>query len=214
MNKLSISRGNSKIGNIPNISLTPGPCGSCAKDVPCWAEGKGTCYAHKAYQQYPATRAAWDGNLALLKKYPVEYWIDLDAFLHRTKKDRFLFHVGGDIPNRQYLTEMLKAAHDHDDIKFLCFTKRYDLAGQAPVVRPDNLSLVISRWPDWRTEQGVELGKHFPSAYMVPKGENYLDVYPELKGETVYRCKDDCTHCRQCWNLPHSKVKGVLFDEH
>lgn len=212
MNKLSISRGNSKLGNIPNISLTPGLCGSCAKDVPC----RGTCYAHKAYRQYPRTRAAWDGNLKLWQEDTDEYWMQLKSFLSRTEKDRFRFHVAGDIPSMQYMCSIVvTAAEVFPHIKFLCYTKRYDyLFEMRDVKLPPNLSLVVSRWPGWRTEQGIELGKHFPSAYMVPKGESYTDVYPELHGEIVFRSPGDCTHCRQCWNLPHSMVKGVLFDEH
>jgi len=48
--KISISDKNSKLGKIPNISLTP--IASCPNCSTC----KSKCYALKAYRQYPASK--------------------------------------------------------------------------------------------------------------------------------------------------------------
>ena len=62
MAKIHISDKNSKLGRIPNISLTPGI--TCSPEA-CKTCLKGGCYALKAYRQYKRTRTAWDENTEL-----------------------------------------------------------------------------------------------------------------------------------------------------
>ena len=66
---MAISRGNSKLGKVPNISLPPvKSCGNCKQCAP-------DCYALKSYKQYKNVRASWDYNFDLYKSEPGRYFI-------------------------------------------------------------------------------------------------------------------------------------------
>ena len=72
---MAISSGNSKLGNIPNISLTPiKACGNCSA---CSAD----CYALKAYRMYKGTKASWDAFFTATKNAKVA------SFLHHLVTD-------------------------------------------------------------------------------------------------------------------------------
>lgn len=66
--KLHISNGNTKLGQVPNISFPP--VKTCRKKVPCAKDG---CYALKFYRMWPAVKNAWDENYKLYKKDPAQF---------------------------------------------------------------------------------------------------------------------------------------------
>lgn len=135
---MKISEGNSKLGKIPNISMTPikacGNCKSCASK----------CYALKAYRQYPATKAAWDHNLDAAKNDPKTYFGDIQAYLIKSRPKYFRWHVSGDILNQEYFGHMVSIAILNPKTTFLAFTKMHSLDYSA---RPKNLIVRFSQWP-------------------------------------------------------------------
>ena len=64
--KVSISKGNSKMGSIPSVSLPP--CTTCNPNAPCFKK----CYAVKIQRLYKTVKTAYENNLdtelELLKK--------------------------------------------------------------------------------------------------------------------------------------------------
>lgn len=196
---LTISIGNSKIGAVPNISLTPGK--SCRPGVPCFNEG---CYAMTHYRMYPATRNAWDSNLNLWNTNMDRFINDLSSELKRSNPLRFRYHVGGDIPDQSYLKMMCLTAKLYGDTKFLAFTKKYELDFDNV---PDNLVIVWSAWPglDFPEDNPHD----FPTAWLSEDPRAPLgDVHIRCPGN----CSDDfCSY--KCWD---SLVKGmaVIFDKH
>lgn len=66
--RVTISRGNRKLGAIMNVSTEPVQC--CPKGIPC---AEGGCYALKFLRLYPETRKAWAKNARIAKTNPRSY---------------------------------------------------------------------------------------------------------------------------------------------
>lgn len=203
--EISISKGNRKLGNIYNISLPP--IKSCENKLPCYRK----CYARKAYRLYPETKAAWDKNYELYKAWPAEYFKLLDEFLTKTGPAHFRFHVGGDIPDAKYLNRMIQLVNKHKDIKFLAYTKKFNLLKtlSAP---PGNLSIVLSMWSNLPIDK--DLQKKFPLAWVYDK-KNPDQRIPKTR---VINCNSNCQTCNRnkgkaCWSLAELK-KDVVFHIH
>ena len=190
---ITISAGNRKVGHIPSISLPPiitcNPKAKCFKD----------CYVLKSYRICPSVRDAYSKNLKTFTDNPDLYFESIDQWIKIKKPVLFRFHVSGDIPNRSYLTGMVKLAIDNPEIKFLAFTKRYNLNHLFKNV-PENLSIVLSAWPDMRLPK-----TNLPIAFM--------DNGNEKRIKNAIDCFGNCETCGMCWSL--KKIgKNVVFKKH
>ena len=67
--RVTVSRGNRKLGAIMNVSTEPVRC--CLKGIPC---AEGGCYALKSLRLYPQTRKAWAKNARIAKTNPRSYF--------------------------------------------------------------------------------------------------------------------------------------------
>ena len=65
---VSISKGNSKMGAIPSVSLPA--CITCNPNAPCFK----LCYAAKISRLYSSVKNAYDRNLDILNSDPARYW--------------------------------------------------------------------------------------------------------------------------------------------
>ena len=193
--KLTMSVGNNKIGQVPNISLPPG--GSCVEGVPCYTDG---CYAMKAYRMYPNVRKSWYGNMVLWQEDPQDFKKQLIDTLGGLHTDKFRWHVGGDIPDQAYLDMMIEVAnHFSFAVSFLVFTKRYEF-DYAQV--PNNLHVVLSAWP------GLDLpDKKLPIAWLASDLRRPLD-------SCHIHCPGHCGDCDYtCWGGLAAGM-DVVFDKH
>jgi hypothetical protein len=185
-----ISRGNTKLGKIHNISLVPvkdcANCGAC----------KSTCYAMKAWRQYPQTRAAWKHNSRLAHNNSFDYFWSIDNYISKKKPEYFRWHVAGDILNQDYYTDMCKVAQRYPNTKFLCFTKRFDLDFSG---RPKNLAIVLSMYPEMKVPR-----KKMPRAWMQDGTETRIP-------KDAIECSGHCSGCNVCWDL---KGRDVYFHKH
>ena len=91
--KVSISHGNRKMGEIPSVSLPA--CITCNPDAPCFKD----CYAVKIARLYKAANAAYNRNLNILERDPASYWAQVRTAASMAQY--FRFHVSGDIPTIQ-----------------------------------------------------------------------------------------------------------------
>lgn len=194
-----ISKGNKKMGKIPNISLTPiVSCKDCV-DI-C---GK-YCYAMKSYRMYPSVRKAWDANYRLATSDLAEFFNQVEKQIQQTSKNFFRWHVGGDIISVQYLTGMMMLAQVFPATKFLCFTKQYGIVNavrSVTTIEP-NLQLVFSAWP------GVQLVNphNFPVAWMQDGTEDRVPA-------TAIECPGLCEDCGMCFELS-TIGRDVVFHKH
>lgn len=216
---VTIMTGNSKLGSIPNVSLTPGPCGSCANGAKCF---EGGCYARK-FMMRTSVRECWARNLEAARNDRVGYYASINEFLHRYAPKYFRWHVAGDILDLKYFFDMVDLAVCHNRTRFLCYTRRHDLLRKWCWV-PDNLVLAASTWPGDRTEVTNDVGTVYPRAHVdfgqgagkytddeLFKHQLRVDGLREAKTKVV-RCKGSCVTCKQCWNLKPGE--HVVFPKH
>lgn len=197
MSKVTISKGNSKLKKVWNISLPP--IQTCDADVPCTK----LCYAMKAYRRLKESRNAWDGNLKLWEDNPSLFEASLYEQLQAAKTPISLFrwHVGGDIPDLRYLYMMCRIAGGFPEIKFLVFTKKYLIVNKI-LRKPANLSIILSAWPGFELYNPM----HLPVAWMQDGTETRVP-------EDALECHGGCEECGLCWELPRIG-KDVVFEVH
>ena len=121
MGTVKISKGNSKLGAIPSVSLPSiKTCRNCA----CQEK----CYAQKLERLRPSVKNAYEHNLGVLLSDPTTYWREVEASVMMSRF--FRFHVSGDIPNAAYLENMVAVAGRNAHCEILCFTKRYEMVNE------------------------------------------------------------------------------------
>ncbi len=199
--RVSISRGNVKIGRIPSVSLphiiTCGPLVPCAQRN---ADGRAPCYVDKIVRLRPNVRRAYERNLRIWRADPVDYFAQLYAFLDPAQPDFFRFHVSGDFPSRAYMRDAFETARAFPDVRFLSFSKRLSWFPRASTL-PRNFSLIASLWPSW--------GKR-PTGYRVA----YMDNGTETRTTSrTLPCVGNCETCAFCWNL-RTLRRDVVFKQH
>jgi hypothetical protein len=199
---MKISKGNQKVGKIPNFSMTPikscdrSACKSCGKD----------CYALKSHRQYPAVRAAWDGNFneMITEDGRKAAFDQIDAFMAKSKPAYFRIHVAGDFLDADYMAAWLRIAIDHPCTKFLAFTKCYDMAINAVNI-PSNFSMVLSAWP------GLALPEN-RSGLSIAWMRDKAGVEDRIPAAAI-ECPGNCDTCGACWGLSKHGL-DVVFNQH
>ena len=193
---IHISKGNTKLGEIPNISLPP--IESCQPSVLC---AEGGCYALKAYRTYKEARKNWDENYELYNTDPCLYFDEVKSWIQLEKPELFRWHVGGDIPDFGYFIAMLDTCRKTPDTKHLCFTKNWMEAGEWPqdltnpwefVPQRKNLQMVASMWPGM--DEPPEELDWVPKFWMQDGTEDRIP-------DDAVQCFGSCENCGMCWNL-------------
>ena len=200
MGKVSISRGNTKMGSIPSVSLPSRvTCPYCG----CWFK----CYAQKLERIRPSVANAYRNNLEVLQTDPTTYWREVEAAVMTSRF--FRFHVSGDIPDSDYLVHMIQIAERNPHCEILCFTKKYGIVNDYLSNggnTPENLHIIFSAWI------GLEMANPFslPEAHV-----RYRDGSTTARQDAT-ECGGNCTECActdgGCWTLKPGQQ--VVFDEH
>lgn len=200
MSTVKISKGNSKLGAIPSVSLPSiKTCRQCA----CQEK----CYAQKLERLRPAVRNAYQHNLEVLLKEPETYWREVEASVMMSRF--FRFHVSGDIPTAEYLANMVAIASRNSHCEILCFTKRYEMVNEFIWKNgslPDNLHMIFSGW----------VGLDMVNPFSLPEAHvRYRDGSTTARDYAV-ECGGNCTECALtdggCWSL--KRGQQVVFNEH
>ena len=197
-NKISISPGNQKMGYIPSVSLPP--VVTCAAGCKCATK----CYAARLCKIRKTVWAAYERNLQILETEPAAYGLQVNAAAMVTKY--FRFHVSGDIPNMEYLKNMIQLARELPGTTFLAFTKKYSLVNDCLhcVDLPANLKIIFSAW------SGMEMHNphNLPVANVIFKGTEPADNWKI--------CGGNCAECAcrgvGCWELRPGEQ--IAFYEH
>lgn len=196
---VSISKGNSKMGAIPSVSLPP--CITCNPDAPCFKK----CYAVRLQNRYKQTKSAYQKNLDILNNNPDIYWLQVQAAATMTKY--FRYHVSGDIPNYEYFVNMCETAKKLHTTNFLAFTKQYKYINQyieSGNAIPENLKIIFSNWGTFKSNNPYNL----PSCEIIFKGDE--------PAENWKICGGNCAECAcrgiGCWEL--KKGETIAIYEH
>lgn len=186
---VTISTGNSKMGEISSVSLPRGI--TCPKDVPC---GK-ACYM-SALSARPNVRNTYEENLKCYQEYPEWFWFAVE--FHCRQESFFRWNVCGDIPSEDYLEGMISVAEHSTNCRHLVFTKNYKDANAVldRIELPENMTVVFSIWE----------GYPFNNRHNLP--EAWVDFgkeLPEIVERTGIRCRHNCMECNMygesCWGL-------------
>ena len=197
--RISLSKGNRKLGGVMNISTTPGRC--CVQGIPC---ASGGCYALKALRLYPTTRAAWRRNEDLAKHHPDEYFKQIAAAIAEAKPRLFRWHVAGDILSSEYLHGMCRIAEANPSTHFLAFTKAFNIVNRYEDHKtiPANLVLVYSGWPGM--------------SFLNPHGHRVAWMQDDTETrapEDAIECPGNCESCGMCYELDRLG-RDVVFHKH
>ena len=199
MNKISISKGNSKMGFIPSVSLPP--IVTCAFGCKCAKK----CYAAKLCKLRPNVRKAYQRNLDILLNDEIEYWTQVNQAVKMSRY--FRFHVSGDIVDPHYFHSMVTIAEDNPNTTILAFTKQYEIVNNhlnAYGRLPNNLKIIFSAWPGMHMENPYNM----PVANVIFRGSEPAEDW-KICGGNCFECA-----CRGvgCWEL--KKGEHIAFYEH
>lgn len=218
---VKISPGNTKMGQIPSVSLPAGE--TCRHDCGCIEK----CYAKKLERLRPAVRNAYKHNLNILTEEPDTYWREVEAAIMTSRF--FRFHVSGDIPHSSYFIRMIEVAKRNQHCEILCFTKRYGIVNgylfdtyintptlpeghssvmlkDMGILLPKNLHIIMSAWRGTRMHNPFG----FPEAHV-----RYRDG-TTTAAEGAHECGGNCAECARtgegCWTL--KRGEQIIFNEH
>ena len=196
-----ISKGNTKMGAIPSVSLPA--IVTCRKGCKCADK----CYAAKLERIYKNVKESYQRNLKILIEHPNEYWSQVKEVVGKNRF--FRFHVSGDIPTYEYLEKMVETATENSNCEILTFTKQYEYANKYLDEHgefPKNLHLILSGWRNFVPENPHNL----PEAHV-----RFKDGYCNAREDAI-ECFGNCTDCSVagcgCWKL--GKGEQVVFNQH
>lgn len=200
---VKISTSVTKLGTqIPSINLPP--IVTCRANAPC-AKG---CYALRGHFRYDVVKNRLAENLSAYKENPKLFF---DMITEQTRLFKFVrWHSSGDIVDYNYLTGMCRVARKNKDVKYLCFTKKYELVNQYVSdnhLIPKNLRIVFSCWKDFVPDNPY----NFPTTWVYfPKKEE--GDFNGLIPDDAIPCTGKCYACQACWQL--TKGQSVVFRKH
>jgi len=177
-----LQAGNKKLSrDILIFNLPPGK--SCLNCKECYK----TCYARKAYRQYPNVKISWDYNLSIARNDP-EYLFDLLVLqLKGTKKNIIRIHSSGDFFSQEYIDLWERIILLFPDKKFYAYTKVNNILNFNKINKLKNFNLIesfidgyLNYGPTDYCKKLVKNNKAFPC--------------PATKGKDV-TCGQDCNYC-------------------
>lgn len=199
--KVTISPGNSKMGEIKSISLPPGV--TCKHDCECYIK----CYARRLMAFRKSVAQSYERNLKVLLREPETYWREVEIAIKTSRL--FRFHVAGDILDGDYFLKMVGVADRNPHCDILCFTKQYEIVNAAidnGVKLPSNLHILFSAWRNMEMKNPYNL----PEAHV-----HYRDGFTTAR-EDAKPCGGNCTECSVhnggCWTL--KRGEQVVINEH
>ena len=194
--KVSVTTGNKKMGHVLNLSM---PTSVCRADAPC---RKG-CYARSGTFCYKNVQNCYLNNLNAFLESPERFKTEILKQLPIIGV--FRWHTSGDIVNMEYLEIMVEIARKATDIRFLCFTKKYELVNKYLETHeiPSNLKMVFSGW------KGLVITNpnNLPIAWMY----DHKDPDERIPQDAL-PCNGGCVQCMVCWKL--GSGESVVFDKH
>lgn len=206
-NVISASNKNSKTGtNCYVVSLPPDM--SCRKDAECYKKG---CYCRKGRQIFPNCLGSYYRNWRLWKENPERYEQMINDLLDWKPLKYFRYNDAGDIPSIEYLDMMARIAEKNPDVKFLAYTKKYDLVNQWLDIHGAFPSNLVVRFSYWSKFWFVPNPYNLPGAWVKFKKAKFNPLFPSQIFTCSCKKGQTCSECGICWN---TKVHDVAFNQH
>ena len=206
---MHISTSNSKLGCIPSFNLMPGVTCSRESCAHCLREG---CYAVKnAFRagynvEKNAVLRSWSENTAYsfsdLDGLKNDLAVYLQSIRHTCKL--FRIHSSGDFFSTEYAMMWYDLAMTFPEIRFLAFTKQWDIARSVPFYNLKNFSLVLSGWTGIAIPE--DLRDHYRCAWCNDGQEMRIP-------SDAMVCPGSCESCGMCWYLSELG-RDTQFNKH
>ncbi|MCF0138335.1 MAG: hypothetical protein HUJ66_08235 [Oscillospiraceae bacterium] len=203
--KVRINNGNIKVdgipmGGVPSVSLPA--CITCNPEAPCFQ----LCYARRVSARHKRMADGHENNLKVLRADPATYWAQVREAVSAVPF--FRFHVSGDIPDAEYMTELARTAEMFPGTVVLVFTKQYSFVNgfvDAGGVIPGNLHIIFRLWDaEWNAK--IDNHHNFPTFGVI------FDE-SEVKKFTG-TCPGNCMECARgntgCWGLKSGESIGIF----
>lgn len=202
-NITSVVKGNVKMGENDTWNVNLPPHKVCTERQ-CFKEG--CCYNFKAWRLFPSCRKSWLHNWNHYLTNPTKFFDDIIGKISRARKPPqwFRWQAAGEIPDQAYFEGMKRVSAMFPGIKFLAFTKNFDLSFRNI---PENLQIVASAWPGIEIPENIL--RRFPIAWMVDDRE----TRHTRRRRAIAKCTGHCPSCRICWSLGKLE-KDVAFLRH
>ena len=215
--KVQISRGNTKLGNIPQFNLLP--LETCAGSTPLCRED---CYMVAELRCFLNSRLAYTVNTWMVLNHLSEVETALTGYIAEKAPPLFRIHSSGDFMGRTWTTEQGRSyvdmwhriARTFPGTKFMAFTKVFTLDHSD---KPGNFTLIYSVFPDTIYTDIPQDGNKL--AFCVyPKEQTDRQYTPEIAGQVYDQkqsipCAGSCKECAMCWYIDGVK-KNVVFHIH
>ena len=220
--RVKIVNGNSKLGKgIYAVNLLPGDtpltlkngtqltnvAGSCAG---CCSGCKSACYAVSDAKRYHNTVIKSQGGNTLLARHDqARFFADIQRFVDYNMVAAIRVHSSGEFLNYTYFCNWVEFARKNPDIKFYCYTKRFNfiekfLDGGNDF--PKNFVVNVSIWKN-----------NYSNPYNLPEFIYNDGTDPEL--EKLPHCPAvdknggktgvTCASCKLCINAKHGQKIAV-----
>lgn len=177
-----LQAGNKKLSrDILIFNLPPGK--SCLNCKECYK----TCYARKAYKQYPNVKISWNYNLELAKNDPEKLFNSIVNQLKSTKKNIIRIHSSGDFFSQDYIDLWEKIIKSFPDKRFYVYTKVNKLLDFSNIRKLNNFNLIKSFIDGYLNYGSIDYCNN-----LVKNHGAFL--CPATKGKGI-RCGQDCNYC-------------------
>lgn len=207
MAKLTLSKGNSKIGHVINFSLPskitcPGKTEWCDKH----------CYAARIERMYPNVKKAWAENFEIAKSD--NFVKEMTEALKKIPKKYTVIriHVSGDFFNEKYIRDWIEVIKAHPNLSFYAYTKAWRVPKMLDALEDltNLLNMTLFASTDISTKSGV--GPIFMREAFA--GDNK----PIMKDRTFTKCPAQgniaktCDQCKLCSKA--SSAVNIFFKTH
>jgi len=189
---VSVSQGNTKMGKVASVSLLP--------VLTCPARCRGTCadkcYAKKLAILRPSVMKAYARNTAVARLAPDAFFRAVNRAME--KAEHFRFHVSGDIPDYNYLLEVVLSCLRNPHCEVLMFTKKFELVNRlldSIGALPKNLHCLFSGWTNLFPTAGGWNPHRLPETTVYAKDEDFRPEWTPCGGN----CLDCAVHDGGCW---------------
>ena len=205
---IKLSKGNKKLGKMPNWSLPAGP--SCpGASVECAA----FCYAKKGQMRMVHARGIYHANWEEAEK--PTFVEDMLAAIDKTKTKVFRIHVSGDFYSKGYIWKWLQIIDAMKDVKFFAYTRSWDVPDLLPALERlrslPNMELFASVDPSmgdppkyWRVAY-MEGDSRFRKGLSIAPNQTAGIKCPEQAGTMP-----DCGACGYCFRKKRGNVEFKL----
>ena len=192
MYKKRLTNGNKK---VKALLFSMSPITSCLNSTSCAS----TCYAVKAYKQYPNVKLLWDSNLDLAKNDLFSLYDDICKQLDNTKQTIVRIHQSGDFISQEYLNMWIDIAKRYPHIMFYGYTKVDHILDFNTMDTLPNVNIIRSMINGKRNYGSI--------SYVTKLATEYNAVIcPATNGEDV-KCGESCFKCME-------KDTKVVFVQH